>query len=379
MKQRICVIGGGPAGLAAALEGARLGLKVDLYERNRIGEHIRCAEGFIDTLRLLGQPEAGVRFRVDEALLQVISEFRVNCKKVGFWMINRAEWQRFLGEKARVAGVNIHEKTGITKEAFEELRKDYRWVIDASGAPPISSLHYGFRDYYRRHSAITAQYVVEGDFSRLGKRLKFVLFPNYSGYYWIFPKGADVQGRVTANVGIGRFQWKEKIEGAQKVSLWEELGRVLARERIQGKILRRYGGIIPVRLREQLQYENVLLVGDAAGCASPLHGGGIDTAFLTGRQAARWIALQENAVPGKDFSEDVWRLLAPKLKVEQRLCELWSRLDLNALDDLACFICRDYRQIKGMVLFRHFWSLLRYLGTGIRFWSGLTQGNWAKF
>ncbi len=379
VEQRVCIIGGGPAGLAAALEGARLALKVDLYERNRIGDHIRCAEGFIDSLRLLGKPEAGVRFKVDEVLLQVNREFRVNCKQINLWMIDRTEWQRFLGEQARDAGVKIYEKTRITKEAFEELRTDYHWVIDASGVPSVTSLVYGFRDYYRRYGAVTAQYVVEGDFSYPGERLKFVLFPRYLGYYWIFPKGRNRDGRETANVGIGLFRQGETNGKNQKVSLWEELDRVLGKERINGKILRRHGGIIPLRLREQLQYENVLLVGDAAGCASPLHGGGIDSAFLTGQLAARWIASQKGAFPGRDFSQYVWNLLKPKLRVEQRLCELWSQLDSEALDDLACLIARNYRQIRGRLFLRHFWLLLRDLGTGIRFWSGLTWGKWERF
>ncbi len=378
MEQRICVIGGGPAGLAAAIEGAKLGLQVDLYERNRIGDHIRCAEGFIDSLRLLGQPEAGVRFKVDEAILEVKREFRVNCRKVNLWMIDRAEWQRFLGERARAAGVKIYEKTRITREAFRELQKDYRWVIDASGVPSISSLCFGFRDYYRRYGAVTAQYVIEGDFSRLGRRLKFRLFPGYRGYYWVFPKGRDAQGRETANVGIGWFRQGIK-KSDPEISLWQELNRVLVRERIEGKVVRRHGGIVPIRLREQLQHGNILLVGDAAGCASPLHGGGIDTAFLTGRLAARWIASRQNGLPGTDFSRHVWHILKPKLEVEQRLSELWLQLDFDTLDNLACFITRDYRQIRGWVLLRHFWMLLRDAGTGIRFWSGLTRGKWEGF
>jgi thioredoxin reductase len=42
MKQvRIAIIGGGPIGLEAALEGAALGYDVTLYEAGRVGEHLR--------------------------------------------------------------------------------------------------------------------------------------------------------------------------------------------------------------------------------------------------------------------------------------------------------------------------------------------------
>ena len=40
-KRRIAVIGGGPIGLEAALEGARRGFEVVVYEDGRVGEHLR--------------------------------------------------------------------------------------------------------------------------------------------------------------------------------------------------------------------------------------------------------------------------------------------------------------------------------------------------
>ena len=65
-EARIAIVGGGPAGLAAAIEAAGLGLRVDLFERNRVGDHIRCAEGFVDTMHMLEQPGTGMCYKVDE-------------------------------------------------------------------------------------------------------------------------------------------------------------------------------------------------------------------------------------------------------------------------------------------------------------------------
>ncbi|HHW42096.1 MAG TPA: NAD(P)/FAD-dependent oxidoreductase [Syntrophomonadaceae bacterium] len=370
-QQRICVIGGGPAGLAAALEGARLGLKVDLLERNRIGANIRCAEGFYDSLRLLGKPRAGLRFKVQEAVLKVQREYKVDCRKIDLWMIDRSEWQRSLADQAWEAGARILENMRVTVDTLRDLQREYDWIIDSSGVPSVTSLLYGFRDYYRRYGAVTAQYVVEGDFSKLGERLKFVLFPYYAGYYWIFPKGRDATGRETANVGIGYFPSKRGREKRGDI-LWEELNNVLEREKIEGKIIRRLGGLAPVKLREQLRYGNILLVGDAAGCASPLHGGGIDTAYVTGQLAARWIASSREY----DFSHEVWRLLRRKLEVEERLCRLWERLDADTLDHFAGLIARDYRSIGIGWFATHIRMLLGNLGTGIRFRSGLLKGKW---
>ncbi len=379
-EARIGIVGGGPAGLAAAIEAAELGLRVDLFERNRVGDHVRCGEGFVDTMHRLEQPGAGVRFRVEEALVQVEQEYRIRCKGIRIWMIDRAEWQRSLAEQARSAGACLYENTRIDSRLWQDLQRDYNWVIDASGAPSRTSLQHGFRDYYRKYSAYTAQYVMEGDFSRLGERLKFVLFPHYEGYYWIFPKGLDAQGRSIANVGIGLF--RRDCANSWGNRLWMDLDRLNNREGIEGRVLRRHGGIVPIRLLEQLEYGNVLLVGDAAGCASPLHGGGIDTSFSVGRLAARWIAGREGRLPdgqfnaGKSFSAAVGDLLWPKLRVEEKICDLWSKLDRPALDAVASLATKDCRQVRPWGALPCCWLLLRHTAAGYRFWRGLTRGRW---
>jgi flavin-dependent dehydrogenase len=59
MQKPIAIIGGGPAGLSAAFRAAELGLKVVLYEKVKIGSHIRCAEGFLDSLKMIGRAGGG--------------------------------------------------------------------------------------------------------------------------------------------------------------------------------------------------------------------------------------------------------------------------------------------------------------------------------
>ncbi len=362
MPGTLCVIGGGPAGLGAALEGARLGMRVDLYEKARIGENIRCAEGFIDTTRLLGRPAAGVRFKVAGALLKVRRAFRVDCKNVNLWMIDRREWQCHLAAEAQKAGVAIHEGFRVTAEHLREFLKRYDWIVDASGAIPVSSSLLGLARPQQAGAAVALQYVVAGDFRRFGANLVFELLPHYQGYYWIFPKGENL-----ANIGLGLY-WSRERAGS---GLRRRLERFLERWEVKGEIVRKTGGLIPLGLRERLRYGKILLAGDAAGCASPLHGGGIDTSFLTGVLAARWAAR-----PGRnEFTQEVWRLLGPKLRVEMRLCRLWRDLSEENLDVLAGMLARDYRNVGPAFLARP-GAILRGLGAGLSFWWGLTTGNW---
>ena len=106
MKKSITVIGGGPAGLSTAIRAAELGLKVVLYEKGKIGSGIKCAEGFVDTLGILGKPEAGVSFKVDKIILSAGKEYAVSLpRNCGLWMIDRSTWQKSLAKRAQALGV----------------------------------------------------------------------------------------------------------------------------------------------------------------------------------------------------------------------------------------------------------------------------------
>ncbi|MFC5559305.1 NAD(P)/FAD-dependent oxidoreductase, partial [Ureibacillus thermophilus] len=216
---KVAIIGGGPAGLTAAIEGAKKGFQVDLFERYKVGDDIRCAEGFFDTLNLLGEPKYGVRFKVDQLELEIehLYTFPLD-EKVNIWMIDRSEWQRGLAEEAKSLGVNVIENSPISKEKYEELRKHYDWVIDSTGAPSVTSRVYGFSTFYKENAGITAQYTLHGDFSSWLGRLKAALEEHYNGYYWIFPKSEQ-----EANVGIIFFTEND-------LNPWQELERILEKE-----------------------------------------------------------------------------------------------------------------------------------------------------
>ena len=86
---QLLVIGGGPAGLYAALEAAGHGLDVTLFEKGKIGENIRCAEGFFDTMKLLKKPNSGVRFKVEQIIIKAKSTYQIDARKLNLWMIDR--------------------------------------------------------------------------------------------------------------------------------------------------------------------------------------------------------------------------------------------------------------------------------------------------
>lgn len=316
--QRVAVIGGGPAGLTAAIEGAKNGLSVTIYEKYTIGENIRCAEGFFDTLNMLGKPEYGVRFKVQKMELGLKSRYLFPCDdKINIWMIDRCEWQKGLAAEARALGVNIIENFHITKENYKEIASRYEWVIDSTGVPSITSIVYGFNKYYKNTSAFTVQYTLEGDFSDIYGKLKLGIEDGFTGYSWIFPKS-----QTEANVGIGYFE-------SHKANLWDELDRVVEKEGLSSyKRIKKIGGLCPIVKLERLVYDNILLAGDAAGLTSPIHGGGIDTACISGKIAMQ--SILNNTVDS--YENEINRVLEKKLNGEMELRELWKSFTFDDLD-----------------------------------------------
>ena len=321
---KLLVIGGGPAGLFAALEAADRGFDVTLLERGKIGQNIRCAEGFFDVLKLLGEPCAGVRFKVETLILEAQDTYAFDTGFLNLWMIDRKTWQLELARRAVEKGVDIREGTPVTPKELEELKTRYDFIIDASGAPSVTSRAFGFSDFYKNHSAKTVQYIIQGDFSHLGKSLKAGFLPDFWGYYWIFPKGKDEEGRERANIGIGNFN------PTAKYKLWEMLKEVLKKEKLDDEnyeIVGSTGGICPYLPPDRLVYDNILLVGDAAGLTSPLHGGGIDMAVLSGITAAR--ALGEDH---RRYEEDLRKLLYRRLRIEGTIAKEWSRSSFTSFN-----------------------------------------------
>lgn len=319
---KLAVIGGGPAGLTAARTAAENGLAVTLFERYKIGERINCGEGFFDLLGACGKPEAGVLFPVKELLLKINNLYRIDSRRLNLWMIDRSRWQHYLAEAVRALGVNILEETPVSTGDLALIRRDFNWVIDASGVSAVSLKFRGNNGENRNRCALTLQYKLEGDFSYLQDSIKAVLEPHFHGYYWIFPKLAVRRG--VANVGIGVFN-----PFAQKINLKNELFRVMQQENLHDyTVLERRGGRIPFQRVSPFLRDNILLVGDAAGLASPLHGGGLDMALLSGELAAY------SLVQGKPetFEQLLREMVERKLAYEEKIFELWERYGISFLE-----------------------------------------------
>lgn len=358
MGKKLAVIGAGPGGLFAAKEAATLGLSVTVFEKGKIGENIACAEGFVDLLKLLPQPVAGICFPVDRLLITVKDQFDVDCTRLNLWMLDRRIWQQALAREAMARGCEVLEQHPITPDRLHELKKEYDWVIDASGARAVSAAAFRLSNLRK---AVAAQYTLEGDFSNLAGKLKIVVLDApCSGYGWVFPKSG-----TQANVGLGWFGKKKEA-----LRIKGELETFLRKEGLDRyRVVRRSAGLIPIRPREKTVVDNVILIGDAAGFGSPLHGGGIDTACISGILAAK-AAFADDP---NWYEQSVHKLIGLRLKLEQKVLDLWEASDFEALNRYAASaLAEDGTQSSWRKMLVPEAVVLRSI------LSGLIRGDWEK-
>lgn len=172
-----------------------------------------------------------------------------------------------------------------------------------------------------------------GEFDALEIILDSRLLP--FGYYWVFPK--------SDHVNVGLIRWATS-NGPPLPGMLDDF--VASRNDLGRRaVLRRLGGIIPARTTSCFQWENCLVIGDAAGMVNPLTGGGCICGFLSARLAAQTCI---QAFRGNSLS--VARLRRYRRRV---LCtpHFWVIRGLTLLlENVACLESRLRWPVYSMVM-----------------------------
>ncbi len=329
---KVAIIGAGPGGLYAALAAAKNNIQIDLFEKRCVGEGIVCGECIFDSLGIMKKPGSGLLHPVDEVVLQGCGCYVFPLgRHRKLWMLDRRSWQQDLARCAARRGVALYEHTKITPSRLLEMKKEYDWIIDASGAPSITSrLNHFSNDYFKEY-LLAHQVVLAGDFSALWPRIKIVFLPDMPAddqpaYAWIFPKDT---GR--ANVGVVCT-----VRGTLKkdrLDLRKLLVQMIGKEGLQGAhVLERGSGMAATGILPRLVYDNIILAGDAAGLTSPLHGGGIDMACLSGVLSVEAIVNGSRGVAA--YREKLKHYTQEKLVLEKVTIRKMKTLNFKQFDDL---------------------------------------------
>ena len=325
----LLVVGGGPAGAAAAIRGAAAGLSVVLCDKASFPRDKTCGDGLTTSaLRLLerlGLDPATVPGwePVHEVVLRSPSgrvvELPLPADGLFAAVVPRAVLDAALLDVAARQGAAIRPGA-----ALQQLEPTANGVAAIVGDEHITARHViaadGMYSTVRRLSGASDPHLGEWHafrqyFTGVPDRRLWVIFePDLlPGYAWVFPVAG---GR--ANVGFG-LPRRPGVSVRPMAAQWRDL---LARPAFRALLGaaepegHHRAWPIPADLaRAPLWSGRVLFAGDAAGATDPMTGEGIGQALLTGILAAEAIALgADPAATGRHYEAAVRHHLAPDLR-----------------------------------------------------------------
>jgi flavin-dependent dehydrogenase len=290
----VCVIGGGPAGLAAAIAARQRGFSVMVVDGLKPPIDKACGEGLLPEtqealaeLRITVSSEDGCRFRgirFVEKDTQVSAEFAAG-QGIG---IRRTLLHQRLLERAEACGVQLRWQTTVMGIAASVVRKSHeeiaaRWIVGADGGSSRmrrwSGLETSTRNTWRH--AIRRHYRIKP-------------WSPHAEVHW----GKRAQAYVTP---IGAEEvcivvLVERSEDADFAKVLEELPEL--RERLCKAELasRERGAITAMHKLKRVTRGNVALVGDASGGVDAITGEGLRLAFRQSLALAE--AMERNDLSG---------------------------------------------------------------------------------
>jgi digeranylgeranylglycerophospholipid reductase len=292
MKEYKCdalIVGAGPAGSSAAFSASKEGLRVLLIDRKPlVGVPIRCAE-YIPAL-LLKETDIGREFIVQsiKGMKTILPGGEIKETSAPGFIIRRDIFDQALVKKAVKAGAelwlgsrafSLESKTVFVQKNADIINIKAGVIIGADGPHSrigkcIGSSNTNIIPAVQARISLVAPL----DYTEVYFDKEY-----FAGYSWFFPRGD------TANVGLGM-----KNNTGNRGALRERLNRFLYRlksaNKIKGDILDYTAGWIPAERPRSIIYENILLVGDAAGQTHPISGAGIAQAVVCGLMAGKWAA-----------------------------------------------------------------------------------------
>lgn len=315
----VLVIGAGPAGSMAAREASKNGAKTLLVDKKaEIGTPKRCAEGIMDGV--LEKVELEIEDRciarhIDGAIIvspdgnrASFTSENLETPATGI-VLERKVFDKHVAMDAIRAGCEVMLRTEATSMkrcddgfivSIKSFYDEYdtikaRIVIGADGPEGRISSWAGINTKVPLPEMESgAQYEMTNLNMVNNKAIQF-FFGSVApgGYAWIFPKGYD-----TANVGLDISNVKTDKSA---VECLDEFIKQCDQTKDGAIVELNVGGNPYCGVFDTIIDDNIMLVGDAAGCVSPITGGGIDTALESGMMAGRVAA---KAINEGDCSKD---------------------------------------------------------------------------
>ena len=335
----VVVVGGGPAGVAAAKASAKTGAKTLLLEKNPAIMAIKpCGQAVsAHTFETAGvNPTPPMILNRVSARVYAPNGASVKIPETGY-LINKTLLLQEIAVQAAEHGAEIH----VNEPFIKFMRRDDGLIVRTPKAEYECSVLIGADGYNSRVARIlgvneksepipTLQYLMAG--SRLENVDEIRIYVGNEiapkGYAWLFPFGEKL-----AEVGLG-------VRGAPLKPYMDRVLEILRKELGSAQVIDNRGAPVPVGgVISKYIFDRVILIGDAAGMVIPMTGGGIHSSIAAGIAAGE---VAGEASQEGDVSEERLRAFDEKYKpwLERirrslKVLRLFERLTDEDLNELA--------------------------------------------
>jgi flavin-dependent dehydrogenase len=325
MDAEVLVIGGGPAGLAAAIAAAQSGFSVELAEPLQGAIDKCCGEGLLPPAvlalghlgispRLLadaGAPLRGIRFHHGNRQ----SNARFSAKAPAFG-VRRTMLHAMLRERALAVGVRITTDSArllvdgqhVQVRLADQLRSP-QWIIGADGA----------QSSVRAAAGLNEELIVSRRFAvRQHRQLtKNTVDPTEVEIYWALGAQAYLTVSEPGKVGIAVVSRRRLPSMAAALALFPDLQQRLAGAT---ECSASRGAVTTHRVLRRVHTGSIALVGDASGSVDAITGDGLSLAF----QQAPALAKALRCGDLRSYGQSHARLLRPARAMSRALLAMGS-------------------------------------------------------
>lgn len=289
----VIIIGAGPSGTSCAYNILRLkpDAKVLLIDKTNFPRYKPCGGGVSpEVANYLDFPlESAINYKCNQVVM-VANGKEIESNQHELWMVRREVFDNYLLEKAKSAGAEfigncevkdiIHQNDGSTLVTTEDQQFSGKIIVLAEGGRGKLAKRLGIAPENTILAAMEYEHYSDQD---LDGKLYIDFDYNDSGYAWNFPKNDGL------SLGIGGLI-KGKEKG--KVNLPKKLSTYVAKFGVEQFNKTNLHGH-PIELykkKHKLVHNNIVLIGEIAGCVDPLTAEGIRPAIKSGYLAAKRIS-----------------------------------------------------------------------------------------
>jgi geranylgeranyl reductase family protein len=325
----VAVVGGGPAGLAAAHAAASAGARTIVLERAEHPRYKTCGGGLIGTSLSVAEPRIVVPAKDSVSAITFTNNGRRAFTKRApgrplLTMVRRDDFDHSWCRAAVSAGAVVRQNAqaravhqdpdaaSVTLADGEVVTA--RSVIGADGSAGITARHVGVT-FAQQDLGLEVEVVAtEADRAAWRGRVQLDWGPVPGSYGWVFPKDDELTVGVIMAKGRG-------------AETKQYLSQFLARLGLADRPTRRDSGHL-TRCRAAdapLRKGRVLVVGDAAGLLEPWTREGISYALRSGSWAGAVAAAARRPGELAGYERRVAEELLPEMAAGRRLLHVFAR------------------------------------------------------